>query len=250
MKKNLIIALTALMAAVIPASGQSFVDHGPAEKLVDISAELLAGVSTVTNNYENSFPEISDISTSARPAWGAGLKVKLNVSRFFALGTGVNVTFNTSRMDMAVTNTENAQSISNVFVRNSYRYLDFPVFASFMFYPARKIMWNVDCGLYYDFGLSGSSNTTIYSAQVNQLGQLITRVDKLSTDYFNDSNRFINSFYRSDIGLHLSTGLTFSSKISVGMTLHAGFKNVANTVGLVRPNCHNASFFVNLGYHF
>lgn len=251
MKNILRFAVAALAAVTFQASqAQSFIDHSKSEKLIDPSVNLLVGGSTTTNNYMSCFPQITDLNTSMRPAWGVGASVKLNFSNFFGIATGLNVTFNSSRMDMAVTGSENSTNISNVFMRNSYRYLDIPLVASFTFCPAAKIRWNVDAGLYYDYGLSGKSKSTIYDARINEIGQLITRVDKISTDYFNDDQSFINSFRRSDIGFHIATGLTFSRRISVGLTAHFGFKNVANTQGLVRPNCHNINFFANLGYHF
>ncbi len=245
-----LIAIAALLMTISPAKAQSMINHGKPSRFIDPSVQLLIGGSSTTNNYTDCFSQISEINTSMRPAWGFGGLVKLNFSKFFGIQTGLNLTFNSSRMDMAVTESASYSDISNVFIRNSYRYIDIPFTASFTFFPTSVITWNVDAGLYYDYGLSGSSKATLYDARTNDLGQLITRIDRIKSDYFNDNRAFINSFRRSDIGLHLATGLTFFSRISVAVTFHYGFKNIANTQGLVHPSCHNLNVFAALGYHF
>lgn len=245
-----IIAVATLLLTIGLSDAQSLINHGKASRFIDPSVQILIGGSSTTNNYMDCFHQISEINTSMRPAWGLGALIKLNFSKFFGIQTGLNLTFNSSRLDMAVTESASYSDISNVFVRNSYRYIDIPVAASFTFFPTSVITWNVDAGIYYDYGLSGSSRTTLYDARTNELGQLITRVDRIKSDYFNDNRAFINSFRRSDIGMHIATGLTFFSRVSVSVTFHYGFKNVANTQGLVHPSCHNLNVFVGAGYHF
>lgn len=237
-------------AASVSASAEGLIDTGKSDDIIDISGQVLFGGSYVTNDYANCFGQISDLNTSMRPAWGVGAVVKFNFNNFVSLGTGLNVTFNSSRMDLAVTGREGATSISNVFLRNKYRYIDVPVFVSFGFNIASKVRWNVDAGAFYYYGIGGSQKATVYDARVNELGQLITNITNIKTHYFNDDNAFINSYRKTDIGIHLGTGLTFSRRISIGIMAHFGLKNVANTNGLIHPSCHNLNFFATVGYHF
>ncbi|WP_305155044.1 hypothetical protein, partial [uncultured Duncaniella sp.] len=70
------------------------------------------------------------------------------------------------------------------------------------------------------------------------LGQLIMSVSNFKADFYNDSKGFINSYNRSDMGLHLATGLTFGGHLRIGARVHIGFSNIANSTGIVKPTCH------------
>ncbi len=219
------------------------------EKFLDTEVHLLLGGSYVTENYMNCYSEISNLNNSMGVAWGVGVAVKFNLSKSIGLGTELNYLRNSGKMDLAVT-TDGKPNISNVFIKNNYRSMNVPVYASFGLNLAGSVRWNVDGGLFFDFGTSGSQSATIYTASVNGVGQLVTNTTKQKTDYYDNDRAFLNSYHKFDMGLHLATGLTFMRKISVGIRGQIGFRNVADSDGIVKPNSHNLRLFATAGYVF
>ena len=61
---------------------------------------------------------------------------------------------------------------------------------SFRFHVLGPIRWNIDAGLFYQYGLSGSRDQTIFNSVINDLGQLVPRVVKSKPDYFNSKGHF------------------------------------------------------------
>ncbi|MCM1076690.1 MAG: PorT family protein [Bacteroides sp.] len=223
-------------------------DKTPA--FLESEVHLLLGGSYVTDNYMSSYSQISDLNNSMGFAWGLGVSVKFNLSSLVGLGTELNYLRNSGKMDMAITTSdaEGLINVSNVFIKNSYRSLNVPVYVRFGFDVARNVKWNVDGGMYFDFGTSGSQKSTIYTARVNELGQLATVITPQKTDYYNDDKAFLNSYRSFDTGLHLATGLTFKRKISIAVRGQFGFRNVAQSEGIVKPNSHNIRLFATIGY--
>lgn len=238
-----------LVMLTAKASEPGMVDHGRPAKFIDMDVHILAGGSYMTENYVSCYPEISDLNTSMRPAFGVGVGARFNVRGFLGLGTELNVTRNCFNMDMAVIGS-GGQSVSNVFQRNTYYKVDIPVYVTFLFNLSQTVRWNVDGGLYYSYGLSGKQKNTIYDTRVNDLGQLMMSVTPYEADFYNDSNAFINSYDRGDIGLHLATGLIFSGHFKVGIRTHIGMSNLANSIGLVRPASHTLDFMTTIGWQF
>lgn len=248
-KQSLTISLLALFLLLPFASRAQLIDYGKPAKFLDIEAHLLFGGSYVTNNYLDCYSEISDLNSSMGKAWGLGAGVKFNISSFISLGTEFNYLRNSGKMDMAVTS-EGKPNVSNVFLKNTYREIDIPIFISFNFNLASNIRWNVDGGFYLDFATSGKQKATIYNATVNDLGQLTTSVTHQKTDYYDNDKAFLNSYRTFDSGLHLATGLTFIEKISIGVRGQFGLRNVAQSNGIVKPSSHNIKLFATVGYHF
>ena len=249
--KYFFISIIMFLAATCSAAAADtqFIDTGKSERFMDIDVHALIGGSYVTNNYTDVFPEISDINSSMRAAGGIGAGVAFNFNKFFALGTELNYTFNSTRITFNVTADDN-RHLSDVYLRNSFRYLNIPVYASFRFNLANVVRWNVDGGFYYAYGTGGKQTATIYTASINDLGQLILDGSTVKSGYFNDSKSFINSYYRNDVGLHFATGLTFYNRITFGLRTQIGLKNSAKTAGILHPSCHNYNVFATLGYIF
>lgn len=252
MKKILTTLLCALMAAAIaaPAADLPFVNHGRAPRFIDFEAHGLIGASTVTHNYQSCFPQISQMALTSGMAGGLGAGARTWFSDFIALGMEFNFLVNHYNNNLAVAD-DDATSITNVFVRNRFYTLNFPVYVTFNFNVSPNIRWTIDAGGYYAYGLTGRSRTTFYSAQVNPVGQLITTVTGHRTDFYNSPETFIVSSYRGDAGLHIATGLTFRRLISIGLRMEMGVKNIAHAYNAVRtPNVHNFSALATLGWCF
>lgn len=251
MKSRIAALIFAIASAVTAAAAGSvpFVDTSKSPDFFDINIHALVGGSYVTNNYTDIFPQISDINSSMRMAWGAGAGATFNVNRFFGFGTELNLTFNSTRTTFNVAS-EDSRHLSDVYLRNNFRYINIPFFVTFRFHLAPQVKWNVDGGLYYSYGVGGKQKSTIYTATVNDLGQLILNGSTVKSDYFNDPGCFLNSYLRGDIGLHLATGLTFHNRVNIGIRLQTGLKNVARSYGVANPSSHNFNFFASVGYIF
>lgn len=250
MKRIILTIISSILVAgfAVKAESPAFIDYGKPSSFIDIDAHLMFGGSYVTNNYTSCYKEVSDINSTMGFAYGIGAGVKFNFSNFIGLGTQFNYLHNKNKMDMAVTR-EGAPNVSNVFIRNTYRYVDIPVYMSFTFNLASRVKWNADGGVYFGFGTGGKQKATIYNAKVNDLGQLLTTTQHSKAGYFDDDKAFINSYRKFDMGLHIGTGLTFYDKITVSVASHIGLRNAAKSTGLVKPSAHNFNVFCSVGYH-
>lgn len=233
-------------------SKKKFVDHGPAPRFIEPQIHIWYGGSLVTENYMSCFNEISQMNSNPGSNIGLGGVAVFGISDFVGLGTELNVTLSKYRTDFAVSN-NTVTSVSNIFLRNRAWYFNIPVYVQFRFNVDTRVRWNIDAGMYYSYGFSGSQSQSIYSAQINDLSQLVSVKINSKPNYFNNSDTFINSYHRGDIGLHLATALTFSRKYSVGARMNLGFKNISyimNNAWIDNPNIHNFNFAVVLGRTF
>ena len=228
---------------------RAFIDTSAPDDFIELRAYALGGGSTITQNYISCFPQINQLNVSMGPALGAGASAQFALRDYIAIGTEFNLLINNYSTEMVVTS-ENVSSVSTIFLDYRYYTVNIPVFASMRFNIARRVKWNVDLGLYYSYGLGGRNDQTIYDARINEIGQLVTRVDRDRVDYYNDRRSFICSSGRGDLGLHLGTGLTFGNHFLLGARMQLGFYNVAKTDGLTRPNIHNFAITVQAGYKF
>lgn len=236
-----LLAPTVLLLCILPLKAQ--------RPLFNLYAHALIGGSYLTENYRKCFHEISDLNTVMGPAGGVGVGARFNLRPHLGLGTEINFTRNSDKMDMAVVGEDN-RSVSNVFQRNVYWRLDFPVYLSYIGHLGAKVEWNLDAGLYYAYGTGGSQKNNIYHTTTNDLGQLMMSTTSYDTGFYNDPKAFINYYRRGDIGLHLATGLTFAGHFRVGVRAHLGMSNAARTAGIVRPTSHNMDFMGLLGWMF
>lgn len=239
----------AMLLTAFRLTATDFVDHGPAPKFVEIDVHLIGGGSGMTQNYGSKFAEIREVSSSMGGMYGVGAGAVFGMNSLIGLGTELNFTFNENKTDVAVSN-DDVTSVSNVFLTNRYVYGNIPVYIQFRFNLSESIRWTVNAGMYYSYGLGGKQKQTIYNSTVNELGQLVPRVVETKPDFFHSDETFINAFNRSDIGLHLATGLNFGRHIMVGVRLQAGFKNISRASGIVNPDLHNLSLAATLGYRF
>lgn len=237
----------AVLSATPSVANAQFIDHSKAKRFIETDVHVLAGATAITQNYMSAFSEISEMNSSAGAGFGAGAGAVFGIREWLGLGTEINLLVSNNKLDMAVSN-EDYASVSNIFISNRYAYADIPVYMSFRFNVLGGLRWNVDAGMYYRYGLWGKQKQTIYNSMVNDLGQLVPRIVQTKVDYFRDRDTFINSYNRSDIGLHIATGLQFGRHLTVSMHMQVGFKNIAYNSGLRNPNIHNLSFLAGVGY--
>lgn len=249
------IVATALLAVVFvwgaapAAHSQNFVDFGPADKFIEPEIHLLAGSSSVIENYRSCFPEIKDLNINMGYSMGVGGSAVFGFSNFLGFGTSLDVMANNYSINMAVVGPSNL-SVSSVFISNRVYYLNVPVFLSFRFNPAGSLRWIVNAGFYYGFGFAGYQHRHTYRAELNDLQQLVPQSEKVETDYFHSPSTFLSRFHRGDIGLHLATDLHFGPHMTVGGRFQIGVKNISQQTGVKNPRIHNYSLHAMIGYRF
>lgn len=239
--RKLLLALPVILAT-LSASAQQL-------PLFNLYAQAMMGGSYLTENYRKCFSEISDLNSVMGPAGGVGIGARFNIRRFLGLGTEINLTRNSEKMDMAVVGGD-GRSVSNVFQRNTYWRIDIPVYMSYIARLGEKVEWNADLGLYYAYGTGGSQKNNIYHTRANELGQLMMSMTSYDTGFYGDHLAFINYYRRGDIGLHIATGLTFFRRLRIGLRSHIGFSNAARCEGIVRPTSHTMDIMAMAGWMF
>ncbi|MBO4943694.1 MAG: outer membrane beta-barrel protein [Muribaculaceae bacterium] len=248
---NILLASVILSAFAAGIEARSFVDFSRADHFLDIDVHAIGGGHVVTENYLGCFSEISEMNTSAGPSIGMGVSVVFGLHDWFGVGTQLNLMFSRFRSNMAVTN-ETITSVSNIFLRNQTTTFNIPVFVQFRFNAASNVRWKIDTGMYYSYGIDGRQKQSIYTSQVNSLGQLVNNRISDKVPFYNSSETFINSYHRADIGLHIGTSLEFSRRFSIGGIVQFGLKNVAcipGNVGIKCPNIHNLTYCLTIGYN-
>lgn len=250
-KSMLVSAMTALLGFCNAgsASAQGFVNTAPAERFVDFDIHLSAGGSGITQNYASKFEQIRELTNSMGAQYGVGASAVFSFNSFVGFGTELNLLLNHARVNMMVASGQSS-TVSSIFLRNRSVYANIPVFMRFRFSISDAVKWDVMGGVYYSYGISGKQKQSIYNASLNSLDQLVPQMVMSEPDFFNCSSTFINSFRRSDYGLHLGTGIRFGKHISVGFICQLGLKNISFTSGLVNPSIHNYSVSGRIGYVF
>lgn len=164
------------------------VSTGRAARFIDVDVHALVGGTLVTQNFASCFPSISELSVNMGPSYGIGFGASLNFNDFIGLGCEVNALLNYYKMTLAVADNE-ATSITNTFIRNHFFTANFPVFIRLKFNLGGNVRWIIDGGAYYTYGLGGRQKTTMYSAHVNELSQLITVTTSSRSPYYNSPRR-------------------------------------------------------------
>lgn len=238
-----------MLASTLSATAGDFFCKGPAPKFIEVEVHAMAGSSKMIQNYASCFEEIHDLNNAVGTAWGFGAALEFGLRDYLALGTQINLlTFN-SRQNMIVAN-QAATASSTVFLSNRSHYLNFPVYLSFRFHPASNILWNVDFGAYYSYGLGGHQRQIFSNTVVNELGDLVSDISVNKPSFFNDNRTFINRFDRGDGGIYLATGLNFARHYHLGVRSTIGCKNISQTDGIKNPNIHNITLLFVVGYRF
>ena len=244
-----LMAAFAVATLSLTASAKDFIDYSPAKRLLEVDVHALVGSSTVTQNYRSCFPQIQNINSNMGISLGVGARAVFGIREWIGFGTAIDLSLNNYNMDMTVIDREN-QGMSAIYVDNHMYKLNVPVFVSFRFKVDRNVRWNVDAGLYYNYGIGGRQKQQIYRAEINELDELVSQNVTIRTDYYHSRATFVNGFNRGDIGLHLGTSLNFGKHLVVGCQFQIGFKNQARSLGVINPNIHNLGLHGMIGYRF
>lgn len=231
------------------ASPADMLDFGPARKFIDIDVHAIVGGSTILQNYKGSFKEIKNLDASVGLTGGVGARATLGFRDYLGLTTEANFLIRNYDMNMVVGSLSSG-TLSGVKLDNDIYIVNIPICLTLRLNVSGKVKWHVDFGGYYSYGFYGRQRQDIFVATTNALGELVTVQSKVNTDYFNSESTFLNSFRRSDYGVHLATFLDFGPHLRVGARMQVGLKNVSYTLGIVNPSVHNFDFGGSVGYRF
>lgn len=250
MINKLLTVITVIVGLIsFNATAEGLVSSGPTPRFVEIDVHAIAGGSGITQNYGGKFDAIRELNNSMGSQFGVGAGAVFGFNAFVGLGTELNLTFNRTKLNMMVESEAN-NSVSNIYLRNSYTYINIPIYVQFRFRLSANVRWNVDGGVYYGYGIFGKQKQTIYNANLNRLDQLVPQIVESKPKFFHSGATFINSFNRGDYGIHIATGLQFGRHITVGARFNFGLKNISYSTGLQNPNIHNYSIAAKVGYIF
>lgn len=248
LKKILATAFLMLIGVqMVMASGM--INFGPSKSFIDIDVHAIAGGSAVFQNYKSSFQEIKNLDSSVGLSGGLGARATLGLREYLGLTTEANFLMRNFDMNMVVGSLSSG-SLSGVKLDNDIYVVNIPVAMTLRLDVSGKVKWQIDFGGYYSYGIYGRQKQDIFVASTNALGELVTVQSHVKTNYFNSKSTFLNSFRRSDYGIHIATFLDFGPHLRVGARVQFGLKNVSYTRGIVNPSVHNLDFGGSVGYRF
>ena len=246
-------AIAIILSAIVPirSGAAEFFDTRAADRFLEIGVHGLVGTSTLLQNYQGTYPAITDLHMSAGIAGGAGASVTFGLRNFLALGTELNFMARNSRIAMAFRGTEQMPTSAIHLSNRSYSF-EVPVYISVRFNLSDDVRWNLQGGFFYSLGLSGSQRQSMFSSYINELGQMVNIYETAKTGYYNDPEAFINSMYRSDWGLMAGTSIDVWRHVTVGFRVMFGLKNVSNDSesGTANPRVRNLAALGTVGWRF
>lgn len=246
-------AVAVMVSLLVPqqSSAAKFFDAAPAGKFLEIGVHGLVGTSTLLQNYQSCYPAITSIDMSSGFAGGVGGTVSFGLRNYLALSTELNFMARNSSLSMAFRGTDEVPT-SAIHISNRSYSFEVPVYITVRFNLADNVRWNLHGGFFYSLGVSGTQHQSLFSSYINELGQMVNIYEKVKTGYYNDSDAFINSMYRSDWGLMAGTSIDVWKHVTVGFRAMFGLKNVANDSesGIVNPKVRNIAALGTVGWRF
>ncbi len=219
------------------------------DRWIEFMPHASVGLSTVIQDYGSEIPGLSDFMLSPGCRMSAGLDIRFCIRNSFALATGVDFNINNFRYSMSIVNTTSG-SITSLYARNHYYSVTVPVYLSWRFNIGKRMMWNVDAGMYFSQGTGGSFKASGYASGENSLGQPVVTHANYETDYYISSQAMINGVKKFDFGPRIATGLIYRHRYFLNTIFQIGARNLAINQGNLDVHYHNLSLDVQLGYIF
>lgn len=242
----IILAATAPICASLP---ENFFDNTKSTRLLETSVHLMAGGSTVMQNYKSTFPEIENLNTNTGLMFGAGARATFGLRGWLGLTTELNMMVRNYNIDLSVVGTD-VSSMSAVFINSRTYSVSIPVLITVRFNVAHSVRWNIDLGPYYSYGFAGHQKQRLFVGTINELGQMVGEQIDIKSRYYNSPATFQNSFRRSDIGVHFGTSLDLGPHLQVGARVQVGVKNTSFSHGINNPSVRNVDICGMAGWRF
>ncbi|MCC8119565.1 MAG: PorT family protein [Bacteroidales bacterium] len=219
------------------------------EKWIEFQPHVSVGLSTIVQDYGSKIPGLSDFMLSPGCRMNLGLDIRFCIRNSFALATGLEFNINNFRYSMSIVDTSSG-SISSIYTRNHYYSLTVPVYLSWRLNIGRRMMWNVDAGLYFAQGTGGTMKASGYISGNNSLGQPIVEHANYQTDYYVSSQAMINGVKKFDFGPRIATGFVYRHRYTLNAVFQIGARNLAINQGVMDLNYRNLSLDFQIGYIF
>lgn len=250
--KQLAITSALFIAAIAQSFAQStpFVDHSRPDKFIEIGLHVGEGVSSLIQNYGKEVPGLAEFNLTPGNMNTFGMSVVMPIRNYLGIGTGIDAAIYNNHWSMTVLNAE-ASTLNNLYTRNHYYALEFPVFMNLNFNLGEKVMWTNEIGAYLSLGLgNGSSKTKAFASSTNALGQSQVTEINYNRKYYKEDEPIINGVTTTDYGMHLATGLRFYKHFSLRAVFHVGARNLAINYGVLNIKNHNLNLAFKAGYIF
>lgn len=213
------------LVAVSAASAQEWVDTGEADDLLSYGVRVGFNTSNATRTKNGSVANLD--------AWGtgfnAGVVVNLNINNALSLQPGFFFQSRSHDYSYVLDYPEEAMPNVHEYGHTLSRSFQVPVMGIFKINPMENMVWSIEFGPYFNFGLSGSDKGT------QEIG---TALREYSDGYFDNRKKF-------DFGFKMGTGLQVFDHYYLGIHYEAGACKVWK-----HYNGHNKAWSFTLGYNF
>lgn len=249
MKRKIISFLFPIVAAMSAHGGERpFMDTSRSDDFVEVELHALAGATTVSQNYSDCVPAMTEMHVT--PGWGAGIgaSVSFVIRDFLALGTQFDLRMSNNRYDMTLLSP--SERTSTLYLDNRFYDINIPIFISLRFNVADNVKWTVSGGTFFALGFGGHQKADIYNTYNNSLGQMVTSHIYEKHEYFGDEFPVIHNVADFDIGMYLATALVVNRHYTVGVDFQLGLRDLAKNTAVFEPTVYNRSCLFKVGYIF
>ena len=251
MKKTLITAacLTAALISAARSERGPFLDTSRADHFIELGVHIGDGASTIRQNYVSAVPDVSDfvLTPGNRLTFGATAAIPLR--NFLAIGTGIDLAINNYYWSMTVLSRQQG-TLSSLYNRNHFYTVEIPVYMQWRFNVGTHVSWRCEAGAYISFGAGGHSRFNEVRSSTNSLGQSQVTENKYKNNYFNEDDPVITTFDKTDMGLHLGTGILVHDRLTVSAAMHVGLTDLAKNMGVLEIHARTLNVTFAVGYQF
>lgn len=223
-------------------------DGRTSQQWLETDVHAGVGLSSVIQNYGTKIPGITDMMLSPGCQFRGGVGVRFNLSRSFGLATGLEFGINNFRQSMSMVVNEPSGSMSSLYITNHFYQFTVPVYVSWRLNIGRRMMWNIDLGMYLSEGAGGDLKASGYTTGENNLGQPVVLHATYKTKYYEKNNPLFNGVRNFDVGAHVATGLVYRHRYTFNAVLEIGARNLAINKGVLDLKYHNLSLMFQIGY--
>lgn len=246
---QIIIAAAAVFGGTLSAHAVDMLDASMPKQLIEVNVHAGIGTSTIINNYSSVAESITGMKLSPGTRLMAGFGAEIPLRDYIAIGTGLDFAINNYSVSMTMLD-GSAGTLGTLLTSNHYYTLEVPVYVALRLNLGSRVRWCNELGAYFASGMGGSSNTTAFVSSTNSLGQLQVSEAQYDRKYYESDDPVFCTMQRSDIGLHLATGILINHHFSVKASLHVGIRDLAKNFGVYNAHARTLSPTFILGYNF
>lgn len=243
------LAVAALIGSVSAAHAVDMLDTSVPHKFIEVNVHTGIGTSTIINNYASVAESITAMKLSAGTRMVGGFSAELPIRDFLSVGTGVDFAINNYSQTMTMLDGYHG-TLGTLLTSNHYYTLEVPLYVGLRLNLGSRVRWHNELGAYVAYGTGGSSKTTAFVSSTNSLGQTQVSEAQYDRKYYDSNDPVFCTMRRSDIGLHLATGILINHHYTVKASLHVGIRDLAKNFGVYNADAHTLAPTFMIGYTF